>query len=249
MFRAAIRSLLARKVRLILTGLVGRARRRLHGGHLRADRHDDEAFNDLVDDRLRADRRPRPQLRTPSPRQTEQPARNASRCPSRCSRTVEAVPGVARRRRGRDRLRADRRPGDRRRDRRRSARRPPPRRGTSERLHGSGPEGAPPQGSDEVVDRRGDGRDERHPRGRHGRRSCSRGRRASSRSSGVAGFGEADSLFGATLARCSTSRRRSRCSASEGQFDTISVVAEPGVSGVQLQREIYAGAARRASRP
>ena len=50
---------------------------------------------------------------------------------------------------------------------------------------------------------------------------------------GLAGFGESDSLFGATWAMFVPGRV-----GQAGKLDTISVVAEPGVSGVALQRSI-----------
>jgi putative ABC transport system permease protein len=54
---------------------------------------------------------------------------------------------------------------------------------------------------------------------------------------GLAGYGESDSLFGATFALFDLPTAQ-RVLGREGQLDTISVVAEAGSSGTQLQREI-----------
>ncbi len=54
---------------------------------------------------------------------------------------------------------------------------------------------------------------------------------------GVAGYGDGGSLFGATWALFDLPTAQ-QVLGREGQLDTISVVAEPGDSGVQLQREI-----------
>jgi putative ABC transport system permease protein len=57
---------------------------------------------------------------------------------------------------------------------------------------------------------------------------------------GVAGYGEADSLFGATWALFDLPTAQSVLGR-EGELDSVSVVAEEGVSGVELQRAISAG--------
>ena len=50
----------ARKLRLVLTALVDRARRRVHGGHLRPDRHDERGLRRAVHAGLVRERRHRP---------------------------------------------------------------------------------------------------------------------------------------------------------------------------------------------
>ena len=54
---------------------------------------------------------------------------------------------------------------------------------------------------------------------------------------GLAGFGESDSLFGATWAMFDLATAQDVLG-KQGKLDTISVVAEPGVSAIELQRSI-----------
>ena len=234
-------SLLARKVRLLLTAClsvvlgVGF----MAGTFVLTDTMT-RAFNDLFDTAYSRRSTCWCEARTPSPRRPAA-SRNASRCPSRCSsrcRTSPAWPGPGRRRR----VRADRRPGDRQGDRHvRSA---------DGRLGMERPQRLHPQAGRVEAERARPGRDRRRdgPRARDiqvGDRVeiVFEGPPGEFDVVGIAGYGDADSLAG-RRGRCSTCRPRSGCWREEGELDSVSVVADQGVSGVDLQRSDRGGAAQ-----
>ena len=130
----------------------------------------------------------------------------------------------------RARVRADRRPQDRRRDRHARAARRPGRPGTTSNGFDARSPAATPAG-------RGRGRDRRGVRdGRTTSRSATRSRilfegpPGEFEVVGIAGYGESDSLFGATLGALRPARPRSECS-DGGAARLVSVVAEEGVTG------------------
>ena len=232
-FRAAIRSLLARKVRLILTGLAVVLGVGFMAGTFVLTDTMTRAFNDLV--------RPGTRrstcwsaARTRSPRRRAA-SRNATRCPSRCSRTWQAVPGVAEA------------VGD----VLGYAQIVDPTTGKVIGTFGPAtaasawndlngftlkPGGSPPRGPDQVViDAASAEAHDIQVGDRSG--SCSRARRVSSRSWGSPAIGRRTACS-ERRGRSSTSPPRRPCSARRASSIPISVVAEEGVSGVELQRRI-----------
>ncbi|MGH2704599.1 MAG: ABC transporter permease [Actinomycetota bacterium] len=98
--------------------------------------------------------------------------------------------------------------------------------------------GRPPRGADEVAVDAGTARRARFRVGDH-IRLLVQGVPADFTVAGIAGFGEADNLGGATFALFDLDTAQ-RLLDAEGRLDTIAVSAEPGVSDSQLRRRVAA---------
>ena len=233
MFRAAIRSLLARKVRLILTGLAVVLGVGFMAGTFVLTDTMTRAFNDLVNTGYA----PIDVLVRSSNAFTAQTSSLEERdpMPESVLQDVEAVPGVARANGdviGYAQI-VDPRTG-------KAIGTFGPPTAASAWYEGNGftleAGGLAAPGPGPGGHRRGVGQDPRHRRGRP-RRDPVRGPPREFEVVGLAGFGESDSLFGATWAMFDLATAQDVLG-KQGKLDTISVVAEPGVSAVELQRSI-----------
>jgi putative ABC transport system permease protein len=232
-FRAAIRSLLARKVRLILTGLAVILGVGFMAGTFVLTDTMTRAFNDLVDTGYA----PIDVLVRSSNAFTAQTSSLEERdpMPESVLQDVEAVPGVAKANGdviGYAQI-VDPRTG-------KAIGTFGPPTAASAWYEGNGfrlkPGGSPPQGPDQTVIDAASAKTHDIAVGDRVE-ILFEGPPREFEVVGLAGFGESDSLFGATWAMFDLATAQDVLG-KQGKLDSISVVAEPGVSGVELQRSI-----------
>ena len=233
MFRAAIRSLLARKVRLLLTGLSVVLGVGFMAGTFVLTDTMTSAFNDLVDTNLSSI----DVLVRSSNAFTAQQSSLEERAsmPESVLADVQAVPGVAR---AVGDVLGYAQIVDPTTGKVIGTFGPPTAASGWNDLNGFElkPGGSPPSGPDQVAI------DAATAEG-HGIRVGDRvrilfeGQPGEFDVVGIAGYGESDSLFGATWALFDLPTAQ-RMLGKEGELDSVSVVAEDGVSGLELQRRI-----------